>query len=174
MSKLFTYNNCIYNNKQYLYLRKLFAVKLEDEIKQKSFKSPSHRMLVNVMFTGNWLQKELACQLRPFGLSLQQHNVLSILRGQYPEPCTLSLIQERMLDRMSNATRLVDKLLEKELVQRCTCAANRRKVDIVITPKGLELLNQTNDILKAFEQRYRNLSDDEATTVGTLLDRLRE
>src|SRR6478752_3215447 len=103
-------------------------MKLEDEIKQKSFKSPYHRMMVNIMFTGNWIQKDLASQLRKFDLSLQQHNVLSILKGQYPNPCTLGLIQERMLDRDSNATRLVDKLMEKGLVSRCQCAENRRKV----------------------------------------------
>src|SRR5688500_11918684 len=101
-------------------------------------------MVVNIMFTGNWMQKELSGLLRPYGLSVQQHNVLSILRGQHPQPSTLGLIQERMLDRMSNATRLVDKLMEKGLVDRCQCAENRRKVDIVITTAGLHLLQQTD------------------------------
>jgi DNA-binding MarR family transcriptional regulator len=148
-------------------------LKLEDEIKQKSFKSPYHRMLVNIMFTGNAVQKDLACQLRPYGLSLQQHNVLSILRGQYPEPSTLGLIQERMLDRMSNATRLVDKLLDKGLVQRGQCADNRRKVDIVITPQGLELLKQTDHLAAEFDKKYRTLTPEEAEQVGQLLDKLR-
>ena len=149
------------------------AVKLEDEIKQKSFPSPYHRMVVNIMFTGNWMQKELSAQLRPFGISLQQHNVLSILRGQHPEPSTLSLIQERMLDRMSNATRLVDKLMEKGLVDRCQCAENRRKVDIVITPAGLDLLQQTEAITRQIPSRYGALTVEEATMLGQLLDKIR-
>jgi DNA-binding MarR family transcriptional regulator len=148
-------------------------VKLEDEIKQKSFPSPYHRMVVNIMFTGNWMQKELSAQLRPFGISLQQHNVLSILRGQHPEPSTLGLIQERMLDRMSNATRLVDKLMEKGLVDRCQCAENRRKVDIVITPAGLKLLQQTEAIFRQIPTRYANLTVGEATVLGQLLDKIR-
>ena len=149
------------------------AVKLEDEIKQKSFPSPYHRMVVNIMFTGNWMQKELSAQLRPFGISLQQHNVLSILRGQHPEPSTLGLIQERMLDRMSNATRLVDKLMEKGLVDRCQCAENRRKVDIVITPAGLALLQQTEAITRQIPSRYGTLTVEEATLLGQLLDKIR-
>ncbi|PIQ22285.1 MAG: MarR family transcriptional regulator [Cytophagales bacterium CG18_big_fil_WC_8_21_14_2_50_42_9] len=148
-------------------------MKLEDEIKQKSFSSPYHRMVVNVMFTGNWVQKELTAQLRPFGLSLQQHNVLSILRGQHPNPSTLGLIQERMLDRMSNATRLVDKLLEKGYVDRCQCPENRRKVDIVITPAGLELLQKTDSVLQQITDRYAHLNAEEATLLGNLLDKVR-
>ena len=149
-------------------------MKLEDEIKQKSFASPYHRMVVNIMFTGNWVQKELMAQLRPFGISLQQHNVLSILRGQYPNPSTLGLIQERMLDRMSNATRLVDKLLEKGYVDRCQCPENRRKVDIVITPAGMELLLKTNNLLQQITERYAHLTTEEATLLGNLLDKVRQ
>src|SRR5688500_18774952 len=95
---------------------------IEEEIKQtKKFRNPHHRMVVNIMFTGNWIQRYMSVQLRPYGLSLQQHNVLRILRGQYPNPCTLGMVQERMMDVMSNATRLIDKLLEKELVERNQC-----------------------------------------------------
>lgn len=149
-------------------------MKLEDEIKQKSFKTPYHRMMVNIMFTGNWIQKDLASQLRKFDLSLQQHNVLSILKGQYPNPCTLGLIQERMLDRESNATRLVDKLMQKGLVNRCQCAENRRQVDIVITEAGLKLLEKTNAISEHIQDKYSNLTIEEATLLGNLLDKLRD
>ena len=149
-------------------------MKLEDEIKQKSFKTPYHRMMVNIMFTGNWIQKDLASQLRKFDLSLQQHNVLSILKGQYPNPCTLGLIQERMLDRESNATRLVDKLMQKGLVNRCQCAENRRQVDIVITEAGLKLLEKTNEISEHIQDKYSNLTIEEATLLGNLLDKLRD
>lgn len=149
-------------------------MKLEDEIKQKSFRSPYHRMMVNIMFTGNWIQKDLSCQLRKFDLSLQQHNVLSILKGQYPNPCTLGLIQDRMLDRESNATRLVDKLVEKGLASRCQCAENRRKVDILITEAGLQLLGKTAETFKIIPDKFSNLTPEEATLLGDLLDKLRD
>ena len=149
-------------------------MKLEDEIKQKSFQNPHHRMIVNIMFTGNWVQKEITTKLRSFGISLQQHNVLSILRGQYPNPSTLGLIQERMLDRMSNATRLVDKLLDKGLVHRCQCPENRRKVDIIITQTGLDLLQKIDAALVSFSVRYANVTAEEATTLAQLLDKVRE
>jgi DNA-binding MarR family transcriptional regulator len=149
-------------------------MKLEEEIKQQRFQTPYHRMAVNIMFTGNWIHKDLSCQLRAFGLSLQQHNVLSILKGQYPQPCTLGLIQERMLDRESNATRLIDKLLQKGLVDRCQCAENRRKVDILITKAGLALLEETAAIMQNIPARYQHLSPEEATLLGHLLDKLRE
>lgn len=125
------------------------------------------------MFTGNWVQRNIAAQLRPFGLSLQQHNVLRILRGQYPDPCTLGMIQERMMDHMSNATRLVDKLLEKGLVERWQCQSNRRKVDIIITRKGLDLLAQTDVIVDGLKDTYQSLTEEEATQLGKLLDKLR-
>lgn len=149
-------------------------MKLEEAIKQnKNFTNPYHRMVVNLIFTANWLQKNIALKLKPFGLSVQQFNLLRILRGQYPNPCTLGMVQERMMDPMSNATRLVDKLLDKGLVQRYQCQDNRRKVDIVITAKGLDLLSQTDYIVTEFDQIYKTLTPEEANQVGELLDKLR-
>jgi DNA-binding MarR family transcriptional regulator len=148
-------------------------MKLEEEIKQPHFKTPYHRMAVNIMFTGSWVYNELSGQLRQYDLSLPQHNVLSILKGQYPNPCTLGLIQERMLDRESNATRLVDKLLQKGLVNRCQCPENRRKVDIVITPAGLALLEKTAALIDNIQSRYETLTPEEAILLDTLLDKLR-
>jgi DNA-binding MarR family transcriptional regulator len=148
-------------------------MKLEEEIKQPHFKTPYHRMAVNIMFTGSWIYNELSGQLRQYDLSLPQHNVLSILKGQYPNPCTLGLIQERMLDRESNATRLVDKLLQKGLVNRCQCPENRRKVDIVITPAGLALLEKTAALIDNIQSRYETLTPEEAILLDNLLDKLR-
>lgn len=149
-------------------------MKLEDEIKQKSFRTPYHRMLVNIMFTGNYLQKRLIGMLRPFGISPQQHNVLSILRGQHPKPCSLGDVQERMLDRMSNATRLVDKLIEKSFVVRCQCEDNRRKIEISITNAGLALLEQIDKKLQDIENWFPAITPEEATAMGLLLDKARE
>ncbi|QMU31402.1 MarR family transcriptional regulator [Adhaeribacter radiodurans] len=131
-------------------------------------------MMVNIMFTGNFLQKRLLCMMRSFGVSPQQHNVLSILRGQHPNPCSLGDIQERMLDRMSNATRLVDKLLEKGLAERCQCTANRRKIDITITETGLALLKQIEEKVPPFEELFPAITPEEASILGQLLDKVRE
>lgn len=131
-------------------------------------------MLVNIMFTGNFLQKRLLGMMREFKISPQQHNVLSILRGQHPNPCSLGDIQARMLDRMSNATRLVDKLLEKNLVARCQCPANRRKIEITITEAGLALLKQIEEKMPPFEQLFPAISPEEAATLAQLLDKSRE
>ena len=90
-------------------------MKIEEEIKQTQFRSPLHRLLVNLMYTNNWLCDSQMRLLKPFGLTLPQYNVLRILRGQHPKPVRINDITERMMDKMSNASRLVDKLVLKKL-----------------------------------------------------------
>jgi len=107
-------------------------------------------------------------------LTIQQYNVLRILRGQFPNPIKVSDITERMLDKMSNASRLVDKLVAKKLVLRTECPSDRRAVDVVITEKGLELLKQLDDRQGDWDTLLQDkLTSDEATTLSHLLDRLR-
>lgn len=149
-------------------------MKLEEEIKQKTFNSPYHRMTVNVLFTASWLQTNHMRMLKPFGLTPQQFNVMRILRGQHPGAASVSLIQERMLDRSSNASRLVDKLLAKKLVDRKTCPDDRRQVDIKITQAGLDLLAKMDaEMKKTEEQMQQALTEQEAVQLGELLDKLR-
>lgn len=147
---------------------------IETDIKQASFRSSYHRMVVNVLYTGNWLGNEQMRLLKPFGITGQQYNVLRILRGKAPCPVKVNEITERMLDKMSNASRLVDKLLLKKLVQRTECPNDRRAVDIVITEKGLDLLKQIDAVQVQWEQDLHNrLSAEEADTLSQLLDQLR-
>jgi DNA-binding MarR family transcriptional regulator len=149
-------------------------MKLEEEIKQKTFNNPYHRMTVNVLFTASWLQTNHMRMLKPFGLTPQQFNVMRILRGQHPGAASVSLIQERMLDRSSNASRLVDKLLAKKLVDRKTCPDDRRQVDIKITQAGLDLLAKMDaEMKKTEEQMQQALTEQEAVQLGELLDKLR-
>lgn len=149
-------------------------MKLEEALKMKKFASPIERAVVNTIYTGNWLTDQLNQVLKEFGLSEQQFNVLRILKGQKGNPINLCSIQERMLHRMSNATRLVEKLRKKGLVTREICDENRRMVDITITEKGLETLEKIMTTLKVNRPVYNdNLTGDEAKLLGDLLDKLR-
>jgi DNA-binding MarR family transcriptional regulator len=146
---------------------------IEQDIKQAQFRSPYQRMAVNLLFTSNWIGDMQMRLLRPQGITLQQYNVLRILRGQYPNPVRVADIMERMLDKMSNASRLVDKLVAKELVKRTECPSDRRAVDVVITESGLALLAEVDDLQKGWEASLCTLNETEANHLSGLLDKLR-
>lgn len=148
-------------------------MRIEEEIKQKKFRSEHHRMIVNLLYTSNWAEAHQNKLLKPFGLSLQQFNILRILRGQYPNPATLGLIQERMLDKNSNASRLVDKLKLKNLVEREECKTDRRQVAIVITEKGMEQLKELDPVIDGSEKRFHTITEEEALELSRILDKMR-
>ncbi|MDR6563145.1 MULTISPECIES: MarR family transcriptional regulator [unclassified Arcicella] len=147
---------------------------IEKDIKQASFKSAHAKAMVNIVYTNNWLTTLQMEVFKPFDLTLQQYNVLRILRGHYPEPITVIGIIERMLDKMSNASRLVDKLLLKEMVVRRECPNDRRAVDILITQKGLDLLAELDVLQKQWEKQMYGLTESEALQLSDLLDKLRQ
>ena len=150
-------------------------MRLEDEIKQTSFQSEGQKAYLNIVFTAGWLSLRQAAAFRPYGVTLPQFNVLRILRGQHPKPATVALLIDRMLDKTSNASRIVDKLEEKKLVTRTVCPANRRAVDIRITATGLELLRQIDEsgVLVAAQTGMSTLSDSEFEQLNYLLDKIR-
>lgn len=148
-------------------------MKIEDEIKQDKFKSEYQKLAINLIFTGNWINSKNAELLKPYKLTSQQYNLLRILRGQYPNPVTVNLLIERMLDKMSNASRIVDRLVKKNLVLRKSCPEDRRRVDIVITDKGMKLLDKIDLDEDKWEKRFENLTAKEATELNNFLDRLR-
>jgi DNA-binding MarR family transcriptional regulator len=148
-------------------------MKIEDEIQQKSFKSEYHKAHINIVFTASWLQNKASCQFKPFGITMPQFNILRILRGQYPKPATVNLLIERMMDKTSNASRIVDKLEDKGLVSRKQCPNDRRSVDILITEAGLELLKKTDTVMKEEQLGFGNLSVEEAAELNRLLDKVR-
>ncbi len=148
---------------------------IESDIKQTTpFRTPYHRVLVNLIYTTNWVTDSQTRVLKPFRLTLQQYNVLRILRGQHPNPIKVADITERMLDKMSNASRLVDKLVIKQFVQRTECPSDRRAVDVVITDMGLELLAKLDVYLTEWgEIQRQKLTEEEAILLSQMLDRLR-
>jgi DNA-binding MarR family transcriptional regulator len=143
------------------------------EIKQEKFKSEHQKMLINILFTSGWLSSKHACSLKPHGISTQQFNLLRILRGQHPKPATVNLLIERMLDKNSNASRLVEKLRLKKLVERAICPEDRRAVNVAITQKGLNLLAELDVREESFIEELKNVSKHEAEQINMLLDKLR-
>lgn len=147
---------------------------IEEEIKQKTFKSVHQKAFINLIYTSGWLQTRQAAVFRNYGLTLPQFNILRILRGQHPQPATISLLIERMLDKTSNASRIVDKLEAKELVTRTTSAHDRRTVDVLISEKGLAVLQQIDNKAENINTGVNNLSETEATELNRLLNKIRD
>lgn len=148
-------------------------MKLEDEIHQKKFKSQDQKLALNIIYTSNWLNSHFAFHFKDTDITQAQFNVLRILRGQYPKPSNIKLIKERMLDRMSDASRIVDKLYKKGFLSRTECPNDRRNMDIIITQSGLELLNSLDKIDDNFNDLFKSLNPDEILQLNHLLDKLR-
>ena len=148
-------------------------MRIEEAINQKKFKDEYHKLAVNLQYTANWLSGKYIKALRDFGISPQQFNVLRILKGQYPKPSSLLLIRERMLDKESNASRLIDKLVNSELTERIQCPNDRRQVEITISQKGLDLLDQINPAVEQINASMKSLDEQDAVALNMLLDKLR-
>jgi DNA-binding MarR family transcriptional regulator len=146
---------------------------LEKDIKQERFENEQQKVAVNILFTGNWLYGMNATFLKNFGITPEQYNVLRILRGSHPKALKLADITCRMLDKNSNATRLVEKLRLKGMVKREICKSNRRQVDISITEKGLALLTKIDSSSDTRQSTLKNLTKAEAQQLNLLLDKLR-
>jgi DNA-binding MarR family transcriptional regulator len=146
---------------------------IQEEIKQSAFKSEYQKLIINQLFTGRWLGDIIAKHLKPFGLSNQQYNVLRILRGQPNSGISVNAISERMIDKMSNVSRLIDKLKLKGLIKRTTNKADRRQVDIEITKAGLKVLALIDEQEEQLSSNFKTLSLKEAKQLNDLLDKLR-
>lgn len=147
---------------------------IDDEIKQTVWKSPYQKAVVNTMFTSRVIEEKSARRLKPFDLTTQQFNILRIIRGQKGQPASVKLLVERMLDKSSNASRLVDKLLEKGYVQRTTCPEDRRAVEVRLTESGRSLLESVDRIIDQEDAKLVGFSADDAIQLSALLDKLRD
>lgn len=148
-------------------------MKLEQEIISNKFDSSYHKSAINIIYTSNWLINRFRQKLNVYDITLQQYNVLRILRGQFPGPATVNLLKQRMLDKMCDASRIVDRLVQKELVTRSINNKDRRAVDIVISDKGLELLSKLDDKMTAADLIKDHFTEDEAALLSDLLDKFR-
>lgn len=148
-------------------------MKLEEEIAQRKFRNERHKLAVNILYTYGWLTALHTQIFKEQGITTQQFNVLRILRGQNPHPASIKLIRNRMLDKMSDASRIVDKLHQKGLALRKTSDQDRRHTDVFITKKGLKVLSALDKCDKKFDNHSKNLSLKEAGMLNDLLDKMR-
>jgi DNA-binding MarR family transcriptional regulator len=149
-------------------------MKIEEEIKSTITLSLAKKAILSLNVTRNIIADKFLEIMKPFDLSAEQYNVLRILRGQKGKPANMSVIQERMISKNSNTTRLVDKLILKELVVRKICPSNKRKMEITITEKGLEILASLDPIVTDYENKLAsNLTSEELEQLNILLEKYR-
>jgi len=146
---------------------------LEKEIHQREFRNEYHKALVNIQHTYNYVIGKVNDQFKVFGVTRQQYNVLRILRGQYPGHASILIIRERMLDKMSDASRIVERLRLKGLVSREFGSKDKRSVEVTITTSGLNLLKQMDSEVNKLENLLSHISPDEIHNFNTLLDKIR-
>jgi DNA-binding MarR family transcriptional regulator len=148
---------------------------IEDIIKTENQLPASRRLIISLFSTTSWATEQISEVLKPHEISLPQFNVLRILRGQKGKPANLSTIQDRMVNKMSNTTRLVDKLISKSLVERIVCEKNRRKVEITITSEGLSFLKKLDTVMDEIESEItQNLNESEIQQLTNLLHKIRK
>jgi DNA-binding MarR family transcriptional regulator len=146
---------------------------LEEDIRQPKFNSEYDKAVINILFTGSWLYNLNASRFKSYDITPEQYNVLRILRGSHPKPMMLADITSRMIDKSSNATRLVEKLRTKGLLKREICEDNRRQVDIFITDKGLSILKKIDQESDEWIARLKSITKAEAAELNRILDKLR-
>jgi len=149
-------------------------MKIEDVIQSTVHLDISKKIILNILFTQNVINDKFNEIVKPYDLSSEQYNVLRILRGQKGNPANMCMLQERMLAKTSNTTRLVDKLLLKNLVTREVCPTNRRKIEVSITHQGLEILKALDSKIVEHEQSFsKNLNPEEQELLNELLEKYR-
>lgn len=148
-------------------------MQLQKEIKTSKFENVHQQAIVNVLFTYSWCNEQLKKAISPYDITNQQFNVLRILRGQHPKPSTVSLLKSRMLDKMCDASRIVERLLQKELVAKKINSKDKRAADIMISGKGLELLKKIDEETNLSAFAAATLTEEEAALLNELLDKMR-
>jgi DNA-binding MarR family transcriptional regulator len=148
-------------------------MKIGEEIKQSKFKNPFQKVAINLQFTASWLTAKGNNFFKEFGITMQQFNILRILRGQHPNSISAAAIKERMLDRNSDVSRLLDRLIEKKLTTKTQCESDKRATDVKITDGGLKLLSKIDFRLEEIDAKIIKLSAKEANQLSDLLDKCR-
>jgi DNA-binding MarR family transcriptional regulator len=146
---------------------------IEKDIQQTNFRNEFQKMGINIIYTANWLNEKMGQILSTEDITQQQYNILRILRGSDAPLSTLK-IRERMLDKMSDTSRIVDRLIVKGLVEKTACIKDKRLVDITVTKKGLQLLEKLDALNEQIDSILNGVSEKEAHTINQILDKLRE
>jgi len=148
-------------------------MKIEGEIQQSKFKSPHQKAVLNLLFTANWIQNKQRDLFEPYGITNQQYNILRILRGQYPGSISGAEIKSRMLDKNSDVSRLLDRLIGKKLVTKSQCPEDKRASNVLISSTGLELLQNLDKDINSMDKQLMLLTREEALQLSSLLDKCR-
>lgn len=147
---------------------------IEKDIQQARFRNPHQKASINLIYTLAWIRDKTKCIFESEDITPQQFNILRILRGSFPEPLSTLQIRERMLEKMSDTSRIVDRLIVKGLVKKLTCKNDRRLVDIIITDKGKKLLERLDTRQDEIDGVLSNLSEKDANMLSDLLDKIRD
>ena len=149
-------------------------MKLEEEIQQKKFRSEKQKAIVNIYYTNCFISSKFESLLKKFGLTLQQYNILRILRGQNGKAIAMGDIKNRMLDKNSDVSRIVERLKIKKLIERKICRSDHRQMDVKITQRGLDLLSKIDGIEQRSDKILSKLSTKEVKQLNDLLDKIRD
>ena len=148
-------------------------MKIEDEIKQPKFRDAFQKAVINLLFTANWLQSKNQEFFKTYGITAHQFNILRILKGQHPNSISATEIKTRMLDKNSDVSRMLDRLIAKNLITKRTCPNDKRAFDVSITEQGMDILKGMEKFLPQ-RDRVLSLSEEEAAVLSNLLDKCRE
>jgi MarR family 2-MHQ and catechol resistance regulon transcriptional repressor len=147
---------------------------IEKDIQQAKFRNAHQKAGINLIYTLAWLKEKTKLIFEAEGITSQQFNILRILRGSFPQPLSTLQIRERMLEKMSDTSRIVDRLIAKGLVKKVTCKQDRRLVDVIITDKGKKLLDRLDNRQDEIDGVLSNLSEKDANILSDLLDKIRD
>ena len=147
---------------------------IDKDIQQLTFRNPHQKAAINLIYTLGWMREKTNLIFEAEDITPQQFNILRILRGSYPQPLSTLQIRERMLEKMSDTSRIVDQLITKGLVKKLTCKNDRRLVDIIISDKGKKLLERLDERQDEIDGVLRNLSEKDANILSELLDKIRD
>ncbi len=150
------------------------AMGIENDIQQRKFRNAYQKASVNLIYTMGWMKDRMKCIFDAEDITAQQYNILRILRGSFPQPLSTLQIRERMIEKMSDTSRIVDRLITKGLVKKVTCKSDRRLVDVIITDKGKKLLEKLDARQDEIDSILGNLSEKDANILSDLLDKIRE
>jgi MarR family multiple gene transcriptional regulator MgrA len=149
-------------------------MKIQEAIQQKTFANEQHKLRANILHTASWLNCKIKDFLNPYDITAKQFNILRILRGQHPQAIGIMQIRDRMIDKMSDTSRLIERLQKKGLVEKKPSAQDKRQSDVRITPQGLSLLAEIDGKLYGLDEATCSaLTDAEAAQLNGLLDKLR-
>jgi DNA-binding MarR family transcriptional regulator len=150
-------------------------MKIDQAIQQTVFRDARQKAGINLLFTASWFNNRINRMLKPYGISMPQFNIMRILKGQNGQPMSLRLVTERMIDPMSNTSRLIDKLVDKGVVDRRQCPMDRRAVDLLLTDVGITLLElASSTVNKASDELLSHMPESDLEEMSRLLDLFRQ